>query len=254
MRGGRNVVSRLCVVAVVGAMSAGVSAQQAVTQAPAADPQLERTKAEVRTFEMVLVQAIESAGQKLAAWAEKLVPNVILSPAADPVVNGLPIPESGLVFMVRIPELSGVTVFTRYPPFRQSQPYVTQPEPGAPTKPVSTQGSQRTDAKVTSTTVVPDDPMKTPPAGPPNPDAMYSDLVRVGLMDAMLDSSSVLSLRDGQRLTVTAVPVDVLVTNAFYKNTSRKLILSIKTEDLAAFRAGKLTREEAKLKIEEIRF
>jgi hypothetical protein len=73
-------------------------------------------------------------------------------------------------------------------------------------------------------------------------------------MDAMLDSSSVLSLKDGQWLTVAVVPVDVLVTNAFYRNTSRKLVLSIKAEDLAAFRAGKISRDEAKLRIVDKRF
>ena len=73
-------------------------------------------------------------------------------------------------------------------------------------------------------------------------------------MDAILYSSIVLSLRDNQWLSVAVVPVDVAVTNPLYRNTSRKLILSIKGEDLAAFRAGKLTREEAKLKIVDTRF
>jgi hypothetical protein len=89
---------------------------------------------------------------------------------------------------------------------------------------------------------------------PPDPNVMYSDFVRLGLMDAMLDSASVLTLKDGQWLTVVAIPVDVLVTNPYYRNTSRKLILSIKGEDIAAFRAGKITRDEAKLKIVDTRF
>ena len=71
----------------------------------------------------------------------------------------------------------------------------------------------------------------------------------------MLDSSTVLqSLRNDQWLTVVAIPVDVLVTNPYYRNTSRKLILSIKGEDLAAFRAGKITRDEAKQRIVDTRF
>ena len=53
---------------------------------------------------------------------------------------------------------------------------------------------------------------------------------------------------------VEAVRVDVLVTNPYYRNTSRKLILSIKGEDLAAFRAGKITRDEAKQRIVDTRF
>lgn len=241
--------TRIFAVALVVAVPAAVAAQQAQpqaqtqtqTQTSASDAQLERTKGEVRTFEIVLFRSIETAGQKLAAWAQTMAPNVLLSPAAEPVVNGVPIPGENLVFMVRIPELSGVPVFSRYPGF-SNQGF------GPPV-----QGEARpTQGKlVNSTGVVADDPMKN---APPDPNVMYSDFVRLGLMDAMLDSASVLTLKDGQWLTVVAIPVDVLVTNPYYRNTSRKLILSIKGEDVAAFRAGKITRDEAKLKIVDQRF
>jgi hypothetical protein len=262
MRGGQNVVMRILAVALVCVLPAGVAAQQQAQpqsqpQTSGNDAQLERIKNEVRNFEIVLFRSIETAGQKLAAWAETKVPNVLLSPAADPVVNGFPTADSSLVFMVRIPELSGVAVFTNGYRFFPTPEKVT-----GPTRPVSTAGQAppgevkplpdaRADGKVTSTTVVADDPMKN---GPPNPNTMYSDLVRLGLMDAMLDSSSVLTVKNDQWLTVVAIPIDVLVTNPYYRNTSRKLILSIKGEDLAALRAGTITRDEAKQRIVDTRF
>jgi hypothetical protein len=257
MRGGQNVVMRILAVALVCALPVSVGAQQAQPQpqsqpqTSASDPQLERIKNEVRTFEIVLFRTIETAGQKLADWAQTKVPNVMLSPAADPVVNGFPAADSNLVFMIRIPELSGVAVFNGGYKFFPTQP--NMPETVASgARPVSTAGQTPPgDGRVTSTTVVADDPMKN---GPPNPNAMYSDLVRLGLMDAMLDSSTVLTVRNEQWLTVVAIPVDVLVTNPYYRNTSRKLILSIKGEDLAAFRAGKITRDEAKQRITDTRF
>jgi hypothetical protein len=244
MRGGQNVFKRILAVALVCA-TAGVAAQQTEpqSQANAPDPQLERTRNEVRTFEMVLLRSIETAGQKLAAWAETKVPNVIIVPAADPIVNGVPVGGENLVFMVRIPELSGLPVFNRAKIFQQP------PGVGVPTQNDSKPGAQM----VNSTGVVPDDPMKGN-ANPPDPHAMYSDFVRFGLMDAMIDSSTVLTLKDGQWLSVVAIPVDVLVTNPYYRNTSRKLVLSIKGEDLTAFRAGKITRDELKLKIVDTRF
>jgi hypothetical protein len=73
-------------------------------------------------------------------------------------------------------------------------------------------------------------------------------------MDAILDSSGVLTLRESQWLSVAVVPIDVAVTNPLYRNTSRKLILSIRGDDLAAFRAGRISREEAKLRIVDKRF
>jgi len=266
MRGGQNVFTRLSIVAVVCAMSVGVAAQQAVPQDPAGEAQLDKARAEVRTFEIVLFRTIETAGQKLAAWAQQVVPQTILVPTADPVVNGFPVADAGFVFMVRIAELSGVTVFNSYERFFQQAPMVVPPaEVGAGgARPVSTSGppttadgkpaEARPDGKVTSSGVIADDPMKSNPASRPKPDVMYSDLVRLGLMDAMLDSSIVLTLKDGQSLSVTVVPVDSMMTNSLYRNTSRKLILSIKAEDLALFRAGKITRDEAKLKIVDTRF
>lgn len=262
MRGGQNVLMRSLAVVLVCALPASAGAQQPQpqpqSQTSASDPQLERLKNEVRTFEIVLFRTIETAGQQLAAWAQTKVPNVLLSPAADPVVNGFPTADSNLVFMVRISELSGVAVFTNGYRFYPTQPGIAvAPENTGPARPVSAAGQTppgeaRPDAKVTGTTVVADDPMKN---SPPNPNLMYSDLVRLGLMDAMLDSSTVLqSLRNDQWLTVVAIPVDVLVTNPYYRNTSRKLILSIKGEDLAAFRAGKITRDEAKQRIVDTRF
>jgi hypothetical protein len=236
---------RILAVALVCALPAGVEAQQAESQAQtsAPDPQLDRIRAEVRTFEFALSQSIETAGQKLAAWAQTKVPNVLISPAADPVVNGVPMPGDSLVFMVRVAELSGVAVFAGAP-----RKFFNQP-PGA-----GAQTDTKPEARiVNSTGVVADDPMKGS-ADPPDPHAMYSDFVRLGLMDAMIDNSGVLSLKDGQWLSVVAIPVDVLVTHPYYRNQSRKLILSIKAEDLAAYRAGKITRDEAKQRIVDRRF
>ena len=55
-------------------------------------------------------------------------------------------------------------------------------------------------------------------------------------------------------LTVQVTPIDVAVTNVFDKNPSRKLILSIKGEDLEAFRQKTLTREQLLLRIIDRRF
>lgn len=239
-------IRRLVVVAVGCALSVGVAAQQSAPDAQSTqtgDAQLDRLRAEVRTFEMVLLQAIEGAGQKLANWAMPVAPTVTLTPAADPIITGLPLPDSSLIFEVRIPELlqGGVMIFNDYA--RLPKPQLTRP-----VVPTQTQGQTPVAA---TTNVVADDPMKNAPV---TPEKMYSDFIRLGLMDAILDSSVVLTLRENQWLSVAVVPIDVAVTNPLYRNTSRKLILSIKGEDLAAFRAGKITREEAKLKIVDKRF
>ena len=115
-------IARLSVFVVGCALSVSVAAQQPEQQVPqstglqANDAQLDRTRSEVRTFEMVLQQAIESAGQKLAKWAVEIAPSVMLTPAADPTVTGLLLPDSSLIFEVRLAELmpGGLMLYNEY--------------------------------------------------------------------------------------------------------------------------------------------
>jgi hypothetical protein len=118
-------------------------------------------------------------------------------------------------------------------------------------------------ATVRSTAVVPADPMTPSPAGarPPRPVAavdaivMYSHLVQESLTNALLDNSRVLAfLKNGDYLQIEAIPVDVLVTNPLQANPSRQLLLRIKQDDLAAFHDGKITRDQAKARVDVIFF
>jgi hypothetical protein len=225
------------------AISASVAAQQqAPGQAPE-DPQLARLRAEVRNYEIALKQAADSAGQKLAVWAQQVVPDVLLTRAAENIVTGLPLPDGDLFFEVRMPEILPVSVEI----FKNQQrtlrpPLVRQGQPALPAQPVanSTDGKQSADSLLRD---------------PGDPDAVYSQYTREALIDAILDNSTLLpSLREGQWLTVTATPMNVAVTNTLYSNPSRRLILSIKGQDLLDLRMGKLTRDAAKDKIVEKRF
>ena len=78
--------------------------------------------------------------------------------------------------------------------------------------------------------------------------------MRDALLKAMVDQAYLLPIGPGQMLTVQVTPVDVAVTNIFDKNPSRKLILSIKGDDLEAFRQKRLTREQLVLRIIDRRF
>jgi hypothetical protein len=66
----------------------------------------------------------------------------------------------------------------------------------------------------------------------------------------------VLQLRPGQWLTVAASGVDdaFVSSNPLYRSPSRKLVLSIKADDLLAFRRQDISRDEARSRILERRF
>jgi hypothetical protein len=87
-----------------------------------------------------------------------------------------------------------------------------------------------------------------PPVDTRNPDEMYSDAIKKALMDAMLNHSSGLMLGDGEWLVVAAR--DNGPTDPGSINNRSGILLRIRGADLAAFRAGKLNRDEVLKKIE----
>lgn len=243
----RTVLAGVAALAVCGSASAGQvvpppsppepPGKQAVAEPTVVDVDAQadaELKRQVSLFEGVLRQAVESGGQRLAMWARQVVPGVVLAQASNPMVQAVPLPDSSLVFNVQVPEILQTSVML----FQQLQ------RPRGP-QPVSVPGG------VASTGV---------PVGrvsdPDNldPDRRYSDYVREALIDALLEGSGVLQLHPGQWLTVAASGVDVAVTNPLYRNPSRRLVLSVRADDLLAMRQGRLSRDETRSRILERRF
>ena len=77
----------------------------------------------------------------------------------------------------------------------------------------------------------------------------YRATVRLALIDAMLDNSKNLELQPDEWLTIAARGnEDTLSANEILNLTTT--VLRVKGSDLADFLAGKLTKEEARLKVE----
>jgi hypothetical protein len=98
--------------------------------------------------------------------------------------------------------------------------------------------------------------MVVPPGSPARrtPNQQFSDFVREALIDTVIDGSRLVAIEQGQWLTVAASGIDVAITNPLYRNTSRKLILSLKGEDVQAYLRGDITRDEVEARIVERRF
>jgi len=213
----------------------------------AADPRDEAYKRSVMQFEMALRGAVQAGGQRLAERAKQIMPVVDL--VSDPaIIRGIPVP-GGVIFDVQAPDIQSTllamdVMVNLRSPTRQ---------PVGPTRVVAAGG------------VVDPDPMGPNPAAPRpmtpgtpegsagfDPNASYSAFVREAVIDAMLDSSGVLKLQDQEYLTVSASGADRPYTNSLLRE--RKLILSILGADLAAYRQGRITRDQAKARIQEERF
>jgi hypothetical protein len=206
--------------------------------------QLDRLRMDVGTFEIVLQRAVTSAGQQFAQWAQQLLPNILLQQAAEPVVHGAPVADAGVVFHIEMAEMLGFNLLQAR--LRQQPP--SDPVTGAP--------RNVTTAPRVGAEIVQGDPMNAQPplASQATANAQYSEYVREALVDAILDRSGVLTLKDEQVLTIYVTPVDVAVSNPIYKSMSKTLILTIRGADLAALRQGRIPRDEAKRRITETRF
>jgi hypothetical protein len=223
-----------------------VTSPPQVTAAAATQPtptglsraQLDRLRADVGTFEIVLQRAIDKAVLETSQWAQQVVPNVVMS-AAEPVVHGIPVGDTSITFNVEVGSMLGVNLW-------QLMQQRLQPQPPDPSVGVAQRvGSQIVEGDSSG---APGPPVTSNAAG-----KQYSEYVRQAVIDAILDNSGVLQLKDEQTLAVAVIPTSVSGPGP-YRNSSATLILSIKGADLEQLRQGKISRDEAKRRIVETHF
>jgi hypothetical protein len=201
-------------------------------------------------FEAILRAAVDRGGQQLAQRAAEVVPGLMLTLADRPDTTSLHIP--GLyIFEVVVPPILPTSLFAYNQLRRDPRPPLARSPQGTPdARPVS--NPQGNDRAVANSAAQPDDPMIVSPVASGtigDPDKLYSDFVRQGVIDVMLDSSPVLPMMPDDTLIVTVRAMDT-TSNPLYRDpTVRKLVLSIKKADLIEFQAGKITRDQAKSRI-----
>jgi hypothetical protein len=93
-------------------------------------------------------------------------------------------------------------------------------------------------------------PQQIQPVQPPkDPDQLYTESVKNALIETMLRYNAFLKIGDDERLTVAASDSEGPQTPGQVADLAI-IIISIRGADLAAYRAGKLTREEIWKKVE----
>jgi len=231
------------------ATSVKPATQQKETPSPAATPSPGDQKTQVGNFEVFLQGAMTSAIDRFGQWVQvQAAPNIVhVGWASRPVFQGFPTPE-GLTFTVQHGRIIGeeMVLVALQQPRPQPQPGTTavaaqgglvQPDPMVATSPVA------------GTAAAPPAEGCAKPNGVMNPDQKISECVQESLINAMLDSSFMLPLKKGQWLIVVDAPME-----QSFGPASRKLILSIKAEDLQAYHEHKITRDEAIARIDQKRF
>jgi hypothetical protein len=90
--------------------------------------------------------------------------------------------------------------------------------------------------------------VEDPPAAWRDPGAAYEAEVKEALATAMLDYSGTLDLRPGDWLTVAARDNDDRLLTDLTESVT--IVLRVRASDLAAWREGQMTREQALSKVE----
>lgn len=211
---------RVLVAAAAALMVPGLAAAQ--SQTPPENP----ARSQAFVFERALRGAVELGGQQLAKRALVMAPEFLLS-TEEATVRGVKLTGYGFYFDVQVPDIQSTMIVLDMMAARQRRE--------GPSQPVSALGS------------VEDDPMTVSPAF--NTDREYSTYVREALVDAMLDSSGVLTVGPEERLTVAVSGIERRGPNPLYRSESGKLIMTIIGADLIDLRQGRLSRDEAKQRI-----
>jgi len=227
-------------------LAAPLGAQQA--QAPAAAPLQAAQKFQVNSYESTLRTAVQGVGQQVADQARHIVSSIQLQYTSDLIVNGWYSDDFGYEFDVVVPDIMPTTA-SMFQLLQQQAAAAASAAAGAggPVRAVS--GSNGAGAATTAQS----DPLIQSSVVPFMPLQEYSDRVRQALIDALVDNSGGLVFRPGERLRIVAGPGPEPVPNPLQPD-SRRLILTIKGEDLAAFHHGDLSRDELMTRIKESHF
>jgi hypothetical protein len=279
LRSLRHTIAALIAVAAAGA------AVPAFAQRPSAapDPNLQR-RFHLKVMEGVLVSAVRHGAEMLGSELRPISPNLVLL-AGTARARGFLLEGYGVFFDVEIPALRESVAWTIRTmldpdPFvvqslaqmkRQVESLPDSPARGnlektiaaierqiavgsniagrgaaaesGPTRRVSAAGAPEP-APVLDTVA----PARAPEALR-DPNVLYTEAVKNALIDAMLDHGGPMNIGPDEWLTVAAKDAEgPLSPNEPYEAST--IVLRIKGKDLSAFRADRLTRDEARQRVE----
>jgi hypothetical protein len=268
-------------VSIVAGLAAAASAQTAPPPAQNADsPQARQAREQVSMMEGVLVRAVQNGVNNLRRRVREVMPDDALLQGGFPQVHGFRLDGYGIFFAVQVPGLrpsmawtmrtmndtgrilaSDLAQMRRYVQTVQDArmradlertltriqrsigpvppPAPSQPEPGrveaAAMPPVAAAG--------VAATVQEQAPL-------PDPSELYTQEVKTALIDAMIQYSGALNVGPNEWLTVAAR--DSEPTNPLTQGDPEvmTIFLRIKGSDLTAHRAGRLTLEETRARVE----
>ena len=254
-------------------------------------PDAEQIKSRQRIFMMegVLERAVQLGVDNLRRQVRTVMPDDALLQGGAPQVRGFRLDGYGVFFDVEVPALrrslawslrtmneTGVALARDLAQLRAFMQAISDPRARADfdrmlqriqrqMAPAPAPGPERVVAQgaqaVTAQSLPPSPPPVPAPATPSSSDALlvdpssaYTQEVKTALIDAMIEHSTPLALGAEESLTVAArdnAPSDPFVPG---NQDAVTLVLSIKGSDLVAFRAGRLTLDQVRARVQANEF
>ena len=251
--------------AAIAAVALAACAASAAAQSTMTPQQVER-RYRVRVFSENLVSAARYGAELMGLRVQQIDPSIILLSGTAPRAHGFVVEGHGVFFHVEIPNVDPVVAWAVSARGRDQvaiaaindfRRYV-QSVANAQERQMLEQRLQQLEQRFApniqrvSSTATPGtapSPSAAPARPLDNPDGEYERLVTEQLVNAMLDSGHQLGLGADEWLTVAARGSQgPLVPDAVFQDTVT-IQLRIKGSDLADFRTGRLTREEARARV-----
>jgi hypothetical protein len=249
-------------------LALAATAATATAQTTMTREQVERRHT-IRLFGNVLVGAAQHGAELLGLRVQQIDPSIILLSGTAPRAQGFVIDGHGVFFYVEIPGINPAIAWAMQTrgrdqvaqaaisDLRQLLQTVSDPDERAQAAmalrrleqrllpPGAAQQAGRGAIQTFGTAPA----ASAPPPVMENPDAEYRKLVTEQLVNAMLDHSHQLGLAADEWLTIAARGSHgPLMPDAVFDDRV-PVTLRVRGSDLADFRAGRLTREEARARV-----
>jgi hypothetical protein len=216
--------------AITMAAPAAAGAQTTVKVSP---EQLRRYD-KISIMEGTLTSSVSLAATQVARDVRSMTPTAQLFTGSAR-AKGFTLEGYGVFFYVEIPALDLSVMLTLDSLERDAQ------------RRVGSQVSSRPDSQAAPVPSAVKDALRS--VTDDDPGQKYRDAVKLALIDAMLDNSKNLELGPEEYLTIAARGSEFgLLPNEIYQLNT--VVLRVKGSDLADFLAGRLTKDEARLKVE----
>lgn len=252
----RSILSLAALAVLVAPVAA--SAQAGITR-----EQVDR-RYNVRMFENVLVTAAQHGAELLGLRVSQIDPAIILLTGTPPRAQGFVIEGHGVFFHVEIPAVDPVVAWAVRTRGRDEMAdrsiaalkKLVRTVQNPQEREIYEQQLRRIEQRFTPPGAGAQQTADTGPAQPTlrpplmdDPNLEYERMVTEQLIDAMLDHSHQLGLGPDDSLTIAARGSHGPLLSQAAFDDSVTLMLRVKASDLAEFRAGRITRDEARARV-----